>query len=83
MRLIANAIALCRSVLTLTADAINRHKQTTLTPGLHMEQYSPDDHRYDMRPFLYPSFTAQYRKMERTVEALEEGDGDDQQINGA
>ncbi|OQU94823.1 hypothetical protein CLAIMM_01116 [Cladophialophora immunda] len=52
--------------------AINRHKQTTLTPGLHMEQYSPDDHRYDMRPFLYPSFTAQYRKMEQAVQVLEE-----------
>ncbi|KIX98569.1 uncharacterized protein Z520_05870 [Fonsecaea multimorphosa CBS 102226] len=52
--------------------AINRHKQTTLTPGLHMEQYSPDDHRYDMRPFLYPSFTAQYRKMENAVKVLED-----------
>ncbi|OAL38056.1 NAD+ synthetase [Fonsecaea nubica] len=52
--------------------AINRHKQTTLTPGLHMEQYSPDDHRYDMRPFLYPSFTAQYRKMEHAVKVLED-----------
>ena len=50
-----------------------------------MEQYSPDDHRYDMRPFLYPSFTAQYRKMEGAVEALEkngEGNGE-RRVNGA
>ncbi|KAJ9618044.1 NAD+ synthetase [Exophiala oligosperma] len=67
--------------------AINRHKQTTLTPGLHMEQYSPDDHRYDMRPFLYPSFTAQYRKMEGAVKALEEREEKNQEakagVNGA
>jgi NAD+ synthase (glutamine-hydrolysing) len=50
-----------------------------------MEQYSPDDHRYDMRPFLYPPFTAQYRKMESAVEALENG-GEGQKgrhVNGA
>ena len=27
---------------------------TTLTPSYHAEQYSPDDNRYDLRPFLYP-----------------------------
>lgn len=32
----------------------NRHKMTTLTPSYHAEQYSPDDNRYDLRPFLYP-----------------------------
>ncbi len=50
-----------------------------------MEQYSPDDHRYDMRPFLYPSFTAQYRKMEAAVEALEKDSEprDEQLVNGA
>ncbi|KAK8118050.1 glutamine dependent NAD+ synthetase [Apiospora kogelbergensis] len=36
--------------------AINRHKMTTLTPSLHAQPYSPDDNRFDMRPFLYPSF---------------------------
>jgi len=33
--------------------AINRHKLTTLTPAYHAEAYSPDDNRYDLRPFLY------------------------------
>ncbi|XXH01219.1 hypothetical protein Hte_007573 [Hypoxylon texense] len=33
--------------------AINRHKMTTITPSLHC---SPDDNRFDLRPFLYPPF---------------------------
>ena len=33
--------------------AINRHKMTTLTPSYHGEDYSPDDNRHDLRPFLY------------------------------
>lgn len=33
--------------------AINRHKATVLTPSYHAESYSPDDNRYDHRPFLY------------------------------
>eukprot|EP00026_Physarum_polycephalum_P017615 Phypoly_transcript_18893.p1 GENE.Phypoly_transcript_18893~~Phypoly_transcript_18893.p1 ORF type:complete len:121 (+),score=10.02 Phypoly_transcript_18893:348-710(+) len=35
--------------------SINRHKMTTLTPSYHAEGYSPDDNRYDLRPFLYNS----------------------------
>ncbi|KAL8699834.1 MAG: hypothetical protein Q9201_005781 [Fulgogasparrea decipioides] len=35
--------------------AVNRHKMTTLTPSLHSNDYSADDNRFDMRPFLYPS----------------------------
>ena len=31
----------------------NRHKMTTLTPAYHAENYSPDDNRFDLRPFLY------------------------------
>jgi len=50
---------------------INRHKMTTLTPSYHAEQYSPDDNRYDLRPFLYPSLDWAYRKIERAVAALE------------
>lgn len=34
--------------------AINRHKMTTLTPALHCNDYSADDNRFDMRPFVYP-----------------------------
>ena len=38
----------------------NRHKMTTLTPSYHMCPYSPDDNRFDLRPFLYPrSFSVQ------------------------
>lgn len=33
--------------------SVNRHKLTTLTPSYHAENYSPDDNRYDLRPFLY------------------------------
>jgi NAD+ synthase (glutamine-hydrolysing) len=33
--------------------AINRHKMTIVTPSYHAENYSPDDNRYDLRPFLY------------------------------
>jgi NAD+ synthase (glutamine-hydrolysing) len=33
--------------------SVNRHKMTTLTPALHAEAYSPDDNRFDLRPFLY------------------------------
>lgn len=33
--------------------ATNRHKMTTLTPAYHAESYSPDDNRFDLRPFLY------------------------------
>ncbi|XP_039281305.1 glutamine-dependent NAD(+) synthetase [Nilaparvata lugens] len=33
--------------------AIHRHKMTVLTPSYHAESYSPDDNRFDHRPFLY------------------------------
>ncbi|KAI9706556.1 MAG: glutamine-dependent NAD(+) synthetase [Candelina mexicana] len=52
--------------------AINRHKMTVITPSYHAEQYSPDDNRYDLRPFLYPSFSWPYKKIEKHVAALEE-----------
>lgn len=55
--------------------SINRHKMTVLTPSYHAEQYSPDDNRYDLRPFLYPSFTWPYRKMMESVEAWERKGG--------
>lgn len=32
--------------------SINRHKSTVLTPSYHAENYSPDDNRFDHRPFL-------------------------------
>ncbi|KAL9034427.1 MAG: hypothetical protein Q9180_005415, partial [Flavoplaca navasiana] len=57
-----------------TKYAINRHKMTVLTPSLHMEQYSPDDNRFDLRPFLYPGFDWQYAKIDRDVERREKAE---------
>ncbi|KAK6498782.1 glutamine-dependent NAD(+) synthetase [Arthrobotrys musiformis] len=51
--------------------AINRHKQTTLTPSYHAEQYSPDDNRYDLRPFLYPRFSWPWKKIDAALEQIE------------
>lgn len=55
--------------------AINRHKMTTMTPAYHAEGYSPDDNRYDLRPFLYPAFWQGYsfQKIDEVVEKLEKG----------
>ena len=50
--------------------AVNRHKMTTLTPSYHAESYSPDDNRYDLRPFLYNvAWDAQFAAIARDVEA--------------
>jgi NAD+ synthase (glutamine-hydrolysing) len=47
---------------------INRHKLTTLTPSYHAENYSPDDNRFDFRPFLYNSkWARQFRTMDAMV----------------
>jgi NAD+ synthetase len=35
---------------------INRHKVVILPPSVHLLSHSPDDNRYNMRPFLYPRF---------------------------
>ncbi|TFK51883.1 glutamine-dependent NAD(+) synthetase with GAT domain-containing protein [Heliocybe sulcata] len=51
--------------------ARNRHKMTTITPAYHAEQYSPDDNRFDLRPFLYPSrFPWQFRKIDEVAATL-------------
>lgn len=53
--------------------AINRHKMTTMTPALYLESYTPDDNRYDLRPFLYPRFTFEHRKVENMLKKMEDG----------
>jgi hypothetical protein len=54
-------------------NAINRHKMTTLTPSYHAENYSPDDNRFDLRPFLYPAhFSRQFRSISEQVEKIRE-----------
>jgi NAD+ synthase (glutamine-hydrolysing) len=45
--------------------AMNRHKLTVLTPSYHAEGYSPDDNRFDIRPFLYNT------KWERQFKAID------------
>ncbi|KAJ1622408.1 hypothetical protein T492DRAFT_885282 [Pavlovales sp. CCMP2436] len=48
--------------------AINRHKLTTLTPSYHAEAYSPEDNRFDLRPFLYPAaFSRQFGMIDQLV----------------
>ncbi|ANB15267.1 glutamine-dependent NAD(+) synthetase [Sugiyamaella lignohabitans] len=52
--------------------AINRHKMTVLTPSYHAEQYSPDDNRFDLRPFLIlPSFPWASKKIDEVVKSFE------------
>ena len=49
--------------------SINRHKLTILTPSFHAESYSPDDNRFDLRPFLYNcKWGRQFNVMDRLVE---------------
>lgn len=57
--------------------AINRHKSTVLTPAYHAEQYSPDDNRYDLRPFLIRPFTYAFKKIDEMVEYYEKKDKSD------
>ncbi|XP_074523390.1 glutamine-dependent NAD(+) synthetase [Halichoeres trimaculatus] len=46
--------------------SVNRHKMTTVTPAYHAESYSPDDNRFDLRPFLYnTSWTWQFRSIDQ------------------
>jgi len=52
-----------------TMYAINRHKMTTLTPSYHAEEYSPDDNRFDHRPFLYNvRWTWQFSAIDEAVQ---------------
>ncbi|CAK9440355.1 uncharacterized protein LODBEIA_P44550 [Lodderomyces beijingensis] len=51
--------------------AINRHKMTTMTPAYHAEQYSPDDNRFDLRPFLInPRFPHASKKIDEMVDTI-------------
>lgn len=48
--------------------SINRHKTTVLTPAYHAENYTPDDNRFDLRPFLYNAkWTWQFGKIDDEV----------------
>ncbi|KAF9052331.1 glutamine-dependent NAD synthetase with GAT domain-containing protein [Hymenopellis radicata] len=62
--------------LFFTQHARNRHKMTTLTPSYHAESYSPDDNRFDLRPFLYNTlFPWQYKKIDDVAAVLPDRSG--------
>ena len=51
--------------------AAARHKMTTLTPAYHAEAYSPDDNRFDHRPFLYRrGWPTQFREIDELAAAM-------------
>jgi NAD+ synthase (glutamine-hydrolysing) len=52
---------------------INRHKMTSLTPAYHAGQSNPDDHRYDMRPILYPAYEGSWssKRIDEVIGELE------------
>ncbi|OZJ05110.1 Glutamine-dependent NAD(+) synthetase [Bifiguratus adelaidae] len=53
--------------------SVNRHKLTTLTPSYHAESYSPDDNRFDLRPFLYNTrWTWQFKRIDKAAAFLEQ-----------
>ncbi|CAG8642028.1 12158_t:CDS:10 [Funneliformis caledonium] len=53
----------------------NRHKMTTLTPSYHAEAYSPDDNRFDLRPFLYnATWSWQFKKVDSLAKEFENED---------
>ena len=46
----------------------NRHKSTVLTPSYHAENYSPEDNRFDLRPFLYNTqWDRQFKSIDEEV----------------
>merc|ERR1712106_731406 len=46
---------------------------TTLTPSYHAEVYSPDDNRFDHRPFLYNTrWTWQFGAIDQAVDGMQE-----------
>jgi NAD+ synthase (glutamine-hydrolysing) len=60
--------------------AINRHKATVLTPSYHAESYSPDDNRFDHRPFLYNAgWPWQFRRIDELAAALPQQEQQQQQ----
>ncbi|XP_061886174.1 glutamine-dependent NAD(+) synthetase isoform X2 [Entelurus aequoreus] len=51
--------------------SFNRHKMTSITPSYHAESYSPDDNRFDLRPFLYNTrWDWQFRSIDSQVSKM-------------
>ncbi|KAL4445070.1 hypothetical protein ABPG74_018798 [Tetrahymena malaccensis] len=52
--------------------ALNRHKQTVITPSFHAESYSTDDNRFDLRQFLYNfKWPFQFKRIDKLAQELE------------
>lgn len=52
--------------------SINRHKLTVLTPSVHMEEYSPEDNRHDLRQIFYNAgWPWQFRRLDQLVARLQ------------
>lgn len=49
---------------------MNRNKMTIITPSIHATSYSPDDNRYDHRPFLYPALQDEIAQIELLVQKM-------------
>lgn len=50
---------------------MNRHKQTVSTPSYHVENYSVDDNRFDMRQFMYNvNWPYQFKKIDELAEKI-------------
>ena len=50
---------------------------TTLTPSYHAESYSPDDNRFDLRPFLQNArFDEQFKAIDEAVAAAKAARGE-------
>lgn len=50
----------------------NRHKLSVVTPSIHIDSYSADDNRYDLRPILYnPSWPLQFEAIDEELKNLQ------------
>jgi NAD+ synthetase len=49
----------------------HRHKAVILPPSVHLLSQTPDDNRYNLRPFLYPPFTNSWHPTTENKHSLE------------
>jgi NAD+ synthetase len=50
---------------------LNRHKAVILPPSVHLLSQTPDDNRYNLRPFLYPPFSNSWQPQNESKQSLE------------
>lgn len=49
----------------------HRHKAVILPPSVHLLSQTPDDNRYNLRPFLYPPFSNSWQPQNQDKQSLE------------